>query len=179
MNHSLWSPSVVRFDNNNAGGRWGHIFPSTENAAVTSVPFDAPCFQLQEFSSQSKLSLTPTLLPAAMRCYRLCNNKCLSASNRRRESCQEPARPGSEQEWKKGCQALQSCCRLPGAGEGAAPERQRERPGASPSAAAPAPAASSELLTPLRDLSVALFLETRLPPASISSQRRLDSTKWN
>lgn len=58
----LWCPAVVRFGNNNTGVQWGHIFPPTEKAAVTSVPFDTNCFQLQEFSSQL------TLFPGATQC---------------------------------------------------------------------------------------------------------------
>lgn len=56
------------FGNNSIGGDQGPIFPTTESAAVALAPFCIRfcCFQVLEFLSRSKLSLTRTLLRRAM-----------------------------------------------------------------------------------------------------------------
>lgn len=145
-----------------------------------------------------KLSLTPTLLPGAMWCFMLCTSPVSQQANRRtarghrskpglaiRRNQRKAARPCRD---PAGCQSRlcwPSCG--PGAGEGAA---LAPAPGASSgNGASPwalhSPQASSlwlpaiSYLNSSRDLSVALFLETRLASSSILSQRHLDSTKWN
>lgn len=169
------------FGNNGIGGDRGPIFPTTESAAVALVPFHARfcCFQLPEFLSRPKLSLTQTMLRRAMQ--RTGSVQLLSLGNqteKRREVVRRkpdlaiwgngmnsagPSRDPSGCQSRLTLQAAASERRCP-PGQPARWQQVPEAPPRRPSGSRDCLPATN-YLNGFQDLSVAPFLETQLADA--------------